>query len=142
MSSDDGGLGTGSSSVRRSLYSRGAFAGGRAWLGACFRLLAAASLFSVVGVFFRLVMGVVLDDVRAWTGARFRVLAAAFLFFRVVAGVVLGDVPPWLAAGFRLLAAVFPFFRIVVLLVPVILVVRDLAFGRLAERRSAGDFRD
>ena len=113
MSSDDGGPGTGSSSVRRSRYNRGAFAAGRAWAGACFRVLAATSLFFKVGAgaFFRLVMRAVLADVRAWLGA-----------------------------GFRLLAAVFPFFSVAVLFVMVVLVVRDLALGRLAERRSAGDF--
>jgi hypothetical protein len=54
--------------------------------------------------------------------------------------VVLGGVRAWLGAGFRVLAAACPFFRVAVLFVLVVLVVRDLAFGRLAERRSAGDF--
>jgi len=105
MSSDEGGPGTGSSSVRRSRYNRGAFAGGRAWLG-----------------------------------ARFRLLAAASLFFSVGASVVLGGVRARLGPGFRVLAAAFPVFRFAVLFVLVVLVVRDLAFGRLAERRSDGDF--
>ena len=105
MSSDDGGPGTGSSSVRLSRYSRGVFA-----------------------------------EVRAWPGACSRLVGAAFLFFSVVVGVVLGDVRAWLAAGFGLLAAVFAFFRVVVLFVLIILFVRDRVFGRLAERRSAGDF--
>jgi hypothetical protein len=67
MSKDDGGLGTGSSSVRRSRYSRGVFAGGRAWVGVRSRVLAATALFFRVGagVFFRLVMRVVLGDVCA-----------------------------------------------------------------------------
>jgi len=112
MFSDEGGLGTGSSSVRRSRYSRGVFAGGRACLGASCRLLAGAFLF------FREVPGVVLVDVRARTAAGFRVEAALFSFFRVVG----------------LLA------RVVALALPVVLVVRDLTFGRLTERRSADGF--
>jgi hypothetical protein len=112
MFSDEGGLGTGSSSVRRSRYSRGVFAGGRAWLGACFRLLAGAF------PFFREVTGVVLGDVRARAAAGFRVGAALFSFFRVVGLLV----------------------RVVPLALAVVLVVRDLAFGRLAERRSADGF--
>jgi hypothetical protein len=52
--------------------------------------------------------------------------------------VVLDGVRAWLGAGFRVPAAAFPFFS--VLFVLVVPVVRDLAFGRLAERRSAGDF--
>jgi hypothetical protein len=132
MSSDDGGPGTRSSSVRRSRYNRGAFAAGRAWAGACFRVLAATSLFFRVGAgaFFRLVMRAVLADVRAWLGA----------FFRLAMRAVLGGVRAWFGAGFRLLAAAFPFFWVAVLFVLVVLVVRDPALGRLAERRSAGDF--
>jgi hypothetical protein len=48
-----------------------------------------------------------------------------------------------LGADFRLLAPAFLFFRAVVLvalLVLVVLVFRNRAFGRLAERRFAGDF--
>src|SRR5467141_4960448 len=87
MSSDDGGPGTGSSSVRRSRYNRGAFAGGRAWLGARFRVLAARSLFFRVGAgaFFRLVMRVVLGGVRI-RGP----------FFRLLMRAVLGGVRAWL----------------------------------------------
>jgi len=89
-------------------------------------------------------------------------LAASFLFFRAVAvdffadvavddaGAVLAflrsrvvafaDVRAMPGTGFRLRAAVFPWFRVVVLLVLAVLAVLDLAFGRLAERRSAADF--
>jgi len=89
-------------------------------------------------------------------------LAASFLFFRAVAvdffrgvavdvaGAVLAfllsrvvafaDVRAMLGSGFRLRAAVFALFSVVVRLVLVVLIVRDLAFGRLAERRSAADF--
>jgi hypothetical protein len=155
MSSDDGGPGTGSSSVRRTRYSRGAFAGGRNWPGAGFRVLAAASplcrvvvadVLAWLGARFcvlaaaSLLRRVVVADVPAWLGARFRALAA-FLFFRVAAaGVAPGEVRACAEAGSRLLPALFPFLRVVALLALVILVVRDLAFGCLAERRSAGDF--
>jgi hypothetical protein len=74
-------------------------------------------------------------------------LAAAFLIFTEVTGVVFGDVRARVGIGFRVWAAVFSFFRVVGLfewVVPVallvVMVVRDLAFGRLAERRSADGF--
>jgi hypothetical protein len=66
--------------------------------------------------------------------------AATFLSFGFI---VLADVRTWPGAGFRLAAAGVVFFRVfvpAVLVILVVLVVRDRAFGRLAERRSAGDF--
>jgi hypothetical protein len=75
-------------------------------------------------------MRAVLAEVRVWLGA----------FFRLAMRVVLGGVRARLGAGFRPLPAAFPFFWVAVLFALVVLVVRDLALGRLAERRSAGDF--
>jgi hypothetical protein len=71
----------------------------------------------------------VFADARPWLGVGFRLLLAA-------AAARLG-------ADFRLLAAAFLFFRVVVpvvLVVLVVLVFRRRVFGRLAERRFAGDF--
>jgi hypothetical protein len=123
MSSDDGGPGTGSWSVLRSRYNRGVFAAGRSWPGVCVRLPAAASLF------FEADAGAVFGDGRAWLGTCFRGRAAAFLLFRVVVLFLLFKV-----------VVLFLLDRVVVLFELVVLVVRGLAFGRLAERRSADDF--
>jgi hypothetical protein len=126
MSSDDGGPGTGSSSVRRSRFSRAVFADVpvRPGLGPC--LPAATLPFTVV----------VLAGFRAWTGAGSRLPAATFLSCGII-------VRTWLGDGFRFVAAGVLFFRDLVPVVPVILVVlpvRDRVFERLTERRSAGDF--
>jgi len=83
------------------------------------------------------VAGAVFGDDRAWPDTRFRARTTAFLLSRVVA---FADVRAMLGSGFRLRAAVFALFSVVVRLVLVVLIVRDLAFGRLAERRSAADF--
>src|ERR1700680_5222070 len=93
ISSDDGGPGTGSSSVRRSRFSRGAFADVPAWPGAGL-CLPPVLLFKLV----------VLARVPAWPGAGFRLAAAGFLLFGII---VLADVRTWLDAGFRLGAAGF-----------------------------------
>jgi hypothetical protein len=130
MSSDDGGPGTGSASVRRSRFNRGTFADLPAWRAAGACLPAATLLFKVV----------VFDGVPAWRGAGFLVPAATFLSS---GSFVLSDVRTCPGDGFRLVAAGFLVFSVFVPVVLITLVppaVRDRAFGRLAERRSAGDF--